>query len=106
MNLECEGYKEFIIKEYPIWKIELLFKTGVDNLLEYDVSIKQKIKDYELYYNIDIEQSIMCNIINKIALLYRISNKSTFELKDFICDYMSVCIPSFGEKWTKYKMCQ
>lgn len=92
----------YILKEYPAWKIKSIFKMGVDKYIQGD-NIEQKIDDYEMFYNIPVEEEMFFNIVNNVSLNNRISLVSINHLKGFVCDYLSICIPSFGRKWTEFK---
>lgn len=95
---------DYILKEYPAWKIKSIFKMGVDKYLEgSDSSIERKIDDYEMFFNIPVEQEMLFSIVNKISLNNKVSTIEINHIKSFVCDYLSICIPSFGRKWTEFK---
>ena len=96
-------YADYILKEYPAWKVKSIFQIGVDRFLEGDDPIEVKVNDYEMFFDIPVEQGILFNIVNKISLNYKISNDVIYHLKNFVCDYLSICIPSFGRKWVEFK---
>jgi len=103
VNSECEYLKELIIMEYPAWKIRTKFKMGVNELIPNNSSLNSKMVDYDLFYDIDIEKNIMFDILNKITINYKIPLDSTYDIKEFICEYMGICIPSFKLKWEEFK---
>lgn len=99
-------YINYILKEYPAWKIRSSFIIGVDKYMEgdeYGENIDLKINDYEMFFDIPVEEEILFIIINKICLNYTITNDMIYHLKNFICNYLSICIPSFARKWSEFK---
>jgi len=97
-----DEYVEYILKEYPAWKIKSMFKISIDSYIGGN-DIKSKIQNYEIFFGIPVEEKIIFDIINKVILNYKITNESVYKLKGFICDYMGICIPSFDIKWNEYK---
>jgi hypothetical protein len=89
--------KEFIISNYPRWKIFALFKHGVNVLIDDEnyMNIDQKISDYEIYFDYEIEnriiRTIKGNIILKFECIYP-------EIESFIFSHIEECIPSFKKK--------
>jgi len=96
-------YVNYILKEYPAWKIKSVFVIGIDKYIGSDEHIELKIDEYEMFHDIPVEEEILFNIVNSISLNYMVSNDMIYHLKDFVCDYLSICIPSFGRKWIEFK---
>jgi len=102
------NYKDYIIKEYPSWKIKLLFNSGIKSMVNGD-TLKQKKINYNFFFNIEIETFIFYDILNKIQNTNNNDNiiinvTPEYEIKLFILNYIGACIPSFNKKWEYIKM--
>ena len=92
---------EFIISEYPSWKLNYIYIKEIDKIVIND-TIYEKIYDYELFYSVDIEYDIIGEIFNSVEKKFNI-NFLKPSTKDYIIQYISVCIPSFAKKYDYIK---
>lgn len=96
--------KEYIISEYPSWKVKTIFRIGIDDLISDEgyFSVDDKIVDYDMFYDIEIEKKLLFEILYNVGCMYDV--KDIYPIKSFICEYISACIPSFARKWKQFKM--
>lgn len=100
MNLD--DVIEYIICEYSFYKIRFEYNTLIDNLIDHDPldehSIyEEKIKDYNEYYNNEIENYLVDKILTSVNHNFK-TNKINKEIDDFIINYLYLCLPNFRLK--------
>ena len=103
MNLDIDDIKEYIMSTYPPWKIRTTYKRFIDMYFVYDdemgidEDIEMKISSYEMTNNMEIENKIISFIATSVKEKYKLSIIDR-EIKDFIFEYMCLCVPSFKDK--------
>jgi len=98
-----ESIKEHIIKEYPIWKVKKIFIDSIDNIICDGENIDQKIYIYNTHFDGFIEKRILNEILENV---YQsdFSIKKINPIKNFICEYISICLPFFKKAWVEFKI--
>lgn len=101
MGIISNDIYSYIIREYPLSRIRNMFNSELNELVVSGDDIYDKMSTYSKHFGIVIENNIINIIMYDINRIYDVPNVK--DLSYFICEYMSMCIPTFKVHWYIFK---